>query len=120
LELLVEADSQFHRLLAVMTRNHKLVNVMEQLNSGNETFWEYFIKNDEFFNNVIFAGYVEIVNAIKRGAPIDASEVAKRNIINACEWLSKIEKAPYWDMLESMKEQAENEQEQTKLFQYRR
>lgn len=90
LDRLSEADSEFHRLLAVMTRNHRLVRIMEQLNTGNEVFWEYFIKNDEFVNNVIFAGYVGIVNAVKRRMPEEAAELARRNIIDACEWLSRI------------------------------
>lgn len=88
LDRLSEADSEFHRLLAVMTRNHRLLGIMEQLNTGNEVFWEYFIKNDEFVNNVIFAGYVGIVNAVKRRMPEEAANLARRNIIDACEWLS--------------------------------
>lgn len=89
LHALAEAESHFYMLLALMTRNHKLVKIMEQLNSGNEIFWEYFITNDEFVNNVIFAGYVEMVNAIKRQDPYEAGELTKRNIINLCEWFAK-------------------------------
>ena len=98
LDTLVEVDCEFHHLLAVMTRNHKLVKIMEQLNTGNEIFWEYFINNDEFVNNVIFAGYVGIVNAIKRRMPEEAEEQAKRNIINACEWLSRLNDFNYCDL----------------------
>lgn len=98
LDMLVEVDCEFHRLLAVMTRNHKLTKIMEQLNSGNEIFWEYFINNDEFVNNVIFAGYVGVVNAIKRRMPEEAGEQAKRNIINACEWLSRLNDFNYCDL----------------------
>ncbi len=89
LHALAEAETDFYRFLAVMTRNHKLVKAMEQLSSGSEIFWEYFIRNDEFVNNVIFAGYVEIVNAVKRKDPYEAGELAKRNIIDSCEWLSR-------------------------------
>jgi DNA-binding FadR family transcriptional regulator len=99
LDLLLEVDCEFHRLLAVMTRNHKLVKIMEQLNTGNEIFWEYFINNDEFVNNVIFAGYVGVVNAIKRRIPEEAAELAKRNIINSCEWLSRIKDVHYCEIL---------------------
>jgi len=94
LKLLAEADSEFCRVLAIMTKNHKLVRLVDQLNIGSEVFWEYFIKSDEFVNNVIFAGYVEIVNAIKRKDPVEAMESAKRNVIDACEWLSKIIDTP--------------------------
>ena len=99
LRQLVDADCEFHRLLAVMTRNHKLIKIMDLLNTGNEIFWEYFIKNDEFVNNVIFAGFVEIVNAVKRKNGDEAAELAKRNIVNACEWLSRIKDTHYSDIL---------------------
>jgi len=98
LDRLSEADSEFHRLLAVMTRNRRMVGIMDQLNRGNEIFWEYFIKNDEFVNNVIFAGYVGIVNAVKRRMPEDAAELARRNIGDVCEWLSRIKGARYCDI----------------------
>lgn len=99
LRQLVDADSEFHRLLAAMTRNHKLIKIMDLLNTGNEIFWEYFINNDEFVNNVIFAGFVEIVNAVKRKNGEEAAELAKRNIVNACEWLSRIKDTHYSDIL---------------------
>jgi GntR family transcriptional regulator, transcriptional repressor for pyruvate dehydrogenase complex len=90
LEALAEADTEFFQILAGMTKNHKLVKTMEQLSKGNEAFWSYFIKNDEFVNNVIFAGYVEIVNSIKRKDHERAGKMARRNIVNACEWLSNV------------------------------
>ncbi|HLP58075.1 MAG TPA: FCD domain-containing protein [Candidatus Deferrimicrobium sp.] len=99
LKQLVDADSEFHRILAAMTRNHKLIKIMELLNNGNEIFWKYFIKNDEFVNNIIFAGFVEIVNAVKRKNGEEAAELAKRNIVNACEWLSEIKGTHYFDIL---------------------
>lgn len=99
LRQLVDADCEFHRILAAMTRNHKLIKIMEMLNSGNEFFWEYFIKNDEFVNNVIFAGFVGIVNAVKRKNGDEAAELAKRNIVNACEWLDKIKDTHYGEIL---------------------
>lgn len=95
---LAEAESDFYMVLALMTRNHKLVKIMEQLNTGNEKLWEYFIRNDEFVNNVIFAGHVEIVNAVKRKDPYEAGELAKRNIVNLCEWFSKMKDAPGIDI----------------------
>jgi GntR family transcriptional regulator, transcriptional repressor for pyruvate dehydrogenase complex len=103
LHALAESENDFYRLLAVMTKNHKLVKTMEQLNTGSEMFWEYFIRNDEFVNNVIFAGYVEIVNAVKRKDPYEAGELAKRNIVNSCEWLSKIKNTMCGDIFGNKK-----------------
>lgn len=98
LNALAESEADFFRLLAIMTKNHKLVGIVEQLNTGIEIFWDYFIKSDEFVNNVIFAGYVEVVNAIKRRDVTAASDLVKRNIINFCEGLSRIKNIPCRDL----------------------
>jgi len=98
LHALADAETEFYRFLAVMTRNHILVKAMEQLSSGSEIFWEYFVRNDDFVNNVIFAGYVEIVNAVKRKDPYEAGELTKRNIINSCEWFSRVRKIQWGEI----------------------
>lgn len=98
LHALADAESNFYMALAIMTRNHKLVKTMEQLNNGNELFWEYFIRSDEFVNNLIFAGYVEIVNAVKRKDPYEAGELSKRNIMNLSERFSRTKDADSIDI----------------------
>jgi DNA-binding FadR family transcriptional regulator len=90
LEALADADTEFYHTIALMTKNYKLIETIRQLNTGNEIFWSYFMKSNEFVNNVIFAGYVEIANTVKRKDPQKAGEMAKQNIMSACEWLAKI------------------------------
>lgn len=92
LPALADSDMEFYRILGRMSKNHKLSVVMEQLITGNDVFWAQFIDNDAFVNNTIFAGYVEIVNAIKRGLPEAAAEKIRETLVNAGEGLSKIKK----------------------------
>jgi DNA-binding FadR family transcriptional regulator len=89
-EALCEADNEFHRLLAMMTKNYKIYRIVQVLNHGREIFWDYFIKNDEFIHNVIFAGYVELVNCIKNKDPEGSAQRAKRNILDVGEQISAI------------------------------
>lgn len=87
---LTEADMEFYQLLGHMSKNHKLSRLFEQLISGNEIIWSQLVETGAFENNSIFAGYVEIVNAIKLGNSAAAAEKAKKNLINVGKILSNI------------------------------
>ncbi|MGE5342699.1 MAG: FadR/GntR family transcriptional regulator [Candidatus Omnitrophota bacterium] len=88
--VLIEAETHFYRIIAVMTQNHKLVKIMDELHADGNEFWEYAIRDDAFVNTVIFANYVEIVNALKRNDSHEAVQRVKRSIMTSCEWLSQI------------------------------
>jgi len=90
LEPLVQADMDFHLILAAMTKNNRMTAIMEQINNDCEIYWEYFIETDHFVNNVMFAGYVGIVNALKRKDGDGAAELVRQNVVNACEWFARV------------------------------
>lgn len=96
---LLEADNEFHRLLAKMTKNHKIYRIVQVLNSGREIFWDYFIKNDEFIRKVVFAGYVELANAIKSKEPEEAAARVKRNILEVGEQISGIKNIKLYEIV---------------------
>jgi GntR family transcriptional regulator, transcriptional repressor for pyruvate dehydrogenase complex len=100
LDTLSEADNEFHRLLAIMTKNRNIFRIIQVLNSGREVFWEYFIKNDEFIHNVIFAGYVELVNCIKNRDPEASAKRAKRNILNIGERIPGLKNLQLHEIIE--------------------
>lgn len=89
LEQLAELGSEFFLHLAALTGNRKYVRIMKEINQEQDMLWRYFIDDEEFLNNVIFSGYVEIVNAIKEKKPAEAFALARQNIINICDWFSR-------------------------------
>ena len=86
LESIVAADIEFHGFVARLTRNVLFVEIMESFARGNVIFWEYFTKSDEFIDNTIFAGYVGIVNAIKKRDGAEATSIARKNSADILDW----------------------------------
>ncbi len=95
IEVLIEADCEFYQILAVITENYNFLSIIEQLLPANRIFWEYFLKNDMFDNNVIFAGYIEIVNAVNQKDSKNAIKKATKNIENFCRLYSEIKGTDY-------------------------
>ncbi len=89
LEKIVAADTEFHRIVARLTCNTLFIGTMESFARGNTIFWEYFTKSDEFIDNTIFAGYVGIVNAIKKKDAMEATAIARKNIGDICDWFTQ-------------------------------
>jgi GntR family transcriptional repressor for pyruvate dehydrogenase complex len=102
LESILGADMEFNCLVARLTRNVQFVEILESFARGNIIFWEYFTKADEFINNTIFAGYVGIVNAIKKKDAAEATNIARKNISDICEWFNQNTDIDVSELLETM------------------
>jgi DNA-binding GntR family transcriptional regulator len=99
-EALLETENEFHRLLAVMTENHKIYRIVQVLNSGRELFWKSNIKNDEFIHNVVFAGYVELVNYIKNKDAAGAAKRVRRNVLDVSERIPGVKNFQFREIIE--------------------
>ena len=95
-----ELDGTFHHLLAEMTGNYVLIKMMDQLNAGNEAFWQSFDLNDPFVGRTIFAGYVKIVNCFDQKHFVEAAQLSRGLIQEIYRLLLKTKKVRESRLLE--------------------
>jgi len=86
LEQLAESGNEFFIHLASITGNRKYIRIIKEINTDYDLLWQFFIEDEEFLNNVIFSGFVEMVNSIKERKPEQAYNIARQNLINIGLW----------------------------------
>ena len=111
LDHIAAADMEFHGFVARLTRNALFVEILESFARGNMIFWEYFTEADEFINNTIFAGYVGIVNAIKKKDAVEATTIARKNISDIRDWFNQNETLDMSGLVEGLNAYIDADQE---------
>lgn len=84
-----ELDQRFHRFLSSLSGNTYLVDTIQALMPLFQHFWNQVNVVDTFSTNALFAGYVGILNSLKKN-DISGMQHSFEQVVNQMrEWLSQ-------------------------------
>jgi GntR family transcriptional repressor for pyruvate dehydrogenase complex len=75
-----EEDAEFRRIIAGGTGNGTLISLMDQFTASNAMIFEHLEQLEESRKDLLFAGYVEILNVFKRRDSPATARALEKNL----------------------------------------
>ncbi len=110
--VIISEDVEFRKIIASGTGNPVMVAAIFQWRAANHRILANFPEFNDREKDALFAGYVDILNALKKHHPVTARAAVQANILRCCALAVKY---AHVDMPELIREALERKKEASRL-----